>query len=386
MITTGSKFLLGVGLYGIVATLAYVLASDFERTGMVTLGTLVGGGAAAGLPHPGHPRRPGRHRGLPRRPPGRRRHHRSGARSCRPACSRSSAPSAWRCCSSAWPSTAGTRSSAPCCWSGSPIEWIVQAWSDRASDDGEYNRGLRHSMMHPHRVPGPRRHGGRARDLRLLAGDAHRQQERRRGDLHRWSAGLVLVVASLFAGLRRIGGDVLVGTLMVGGVIVLTAGVISVVQGERGFHESEGEGADTEKVADVASVAARFELTSGGLSPTGADRAPGRAGQHHVQQLPQWSAPPRPGGGRGPPTCAGQTYGRSPSRASRRFVEDGQTTFLTFKIHPARHLHVHDRGRGRHRPHRGHGRGRVRRDPAFVRGTGRGLLSTPCQTHDERPR
>ena len=121
----------------------------------------------------------------------------------------------------------------------------------------------------------------------------------------------------------------LVGTLMVGGIIVLTAGVISFVQGERGFHEPEGEGANTESVADVASVAARLELTDSGLSPT--ELTLPRATQVSITFNNSLSGPRRlvleEAEGL---VCAGQTS-EEPQSCESGFVEDGQTTFLTFQ-------------------------------------------------------
>src|SRR4051812_1648211 len=33
------------------------------------------------------------------------------------------------------------------------IEWMVQAWAERATGDHEYNRGLRHRVMSPVEIP-----------------------------------------------------------------------------------------------------------------------------------------------------------------------------------------------------------------------------------------
>ena len=364
MITTGSKFLLGVGLYGIVATLTYVLASDFERTGMVTLGTLsvvalllgfltlaIRDGQVATEAYP------------------------DGRRVDVDTIGRGPlvSPSVFPILAAfgvallllglafnRWYTIFGA-----VLLVGVTVEWLVQSWSDRASDDGEYNRGLRNGVMHPIEFPVL---GAIAVGLVIFGFSRVMLTVNKNAAVVIFIvvAGLILVVASLFAGLRRVGGDVLVGTLMVGGIIVLTAGVISFVQGERGFHEPEGEGANTESVADVASVAARSGAHRQRALLHRAHPASGHAGQHHLQQLPQRTPAPRAGGGRGPRVRRGDLGG---ARGVRVGLRRGRPDHLPdVPVHAAGHVRVRDRGRGRHRPHRGHGRGRVRRDPAFVRG------------------
>ena len=215
---------------------------------------------------------------------------------------------------------------------GVTVEWLVQAWSDRASDDAEYNRRPPPQHDAPDRVPGPRRPGGRPRDLRLLAGDAHRDKN---------AAVVVFIVVgrpgpgrgvALRRRLRRIGGDVLVGTLMVGGVIVLTAGVISVVQGERGFHEPRGRGR-RHRDGGRRRRASRLDSSSRAAALSPDELTVPRAAQVSLTFNNSRSGPPpaRRGGGRGPPVAPGRPP-RSPSRAQSAFVEDGQTTFLTFKF------------------------------------------------------
>ena len=327
MITTGSKYLLGVGLYGIVATLTYVYASDFERTGMVTLGTLsvvalllgfltlaIRDGQVATEAYP------------------------DGRRVDVDTIGRGPlvSPSVFPILAAfgvallllglafnRWYTIFGA-----VLLVGVTVEWLVQSWSDRASDDGEYNRGLRHSMMHPIEFPVL---GAIAVGLVIFGFSRVMLTVNKNAAVVIFIlvAGLILLAASLFAGLRRVGGDVLVGTLMVGGIIVLTAGVISFVQGERGFHEPEGEGANTETVADVASVAARLELTNSGLSST--ELTLPRATQVSITFNNSLSGPRRlvleEAEGL---VCAGQTS-EEPQSCESGFVEDGQTTFLTFQ-------------------------------------------------------
>jgi hypothetical protein len=329
VITTGSKFLLGVGFYGVVATLAYVVASDFERTGMVTLGSmavvaLLLGGLTLAI-------RDGQI-ATDAYPDGRKIDVDTIGRG--PLVSASVLPvlAAFGVALlllglafSRWYTVFGGVLLA-----GVVAEWMVQSWSDRASDDGEYNRNLRDRVMRPIEYPvlGALAVGlvifGFSRVMLAVNKDAAVV-------VFILVAALVLVVASLFAGVRRIGGEVLVGTLMVGGIIVLTAGVISFVYGERGFHEPEGEGANTETVADVASVAARLELTSAGLSQT--ELSIPRSAQTSVTFNNSLSSERRfvleAAEGL---VCAGQPPAEEPEPCESAFVEDGQTTFLTFQF------------------------------------------------------
>ena len=116
MITTGSKFFLGVGVFGLVAAIAYAAGSDNERLGIVVLATLGAGRAVPRRRLPGLPRQQRGHGRLPRRPARGHEHGRS-----RPAgvgqhvpghrCLRGRPPGR-----SAWSSTAGWCGPAPSSW------------------------------------------------------------------------------------------------------------------------------------------------------------------------------------------------------------------------------------------------------------------------------
>jgi hypothetical protein len=328
LITTGSKFLFGVGIYGIAATLAYVFASDFERTGMVTLGSvaivaLVLGfiviafrdGEVATQAYPD---------GLAE----------DAATVGRgPLVSPSVFPILGAfgvavlligLAFNRWFTIFGA-----VILVGVTVEWVVQSWADRASDDAEYNQSLRTRFMHPIEFPVL---GAVAVGLVIFGFSRVMLAVSKNAAIVAFIvvAALILVIASVFAGLRRVGRDVLVGTLMVGGIIALTAGVISAVQGERGFHEPEGEGANTETVADVASIAARFEVTADGIAPD--TLTVSRATPIHVTFTHDDGGPRQlviePAEGL---VCAG-VVSEEPEECVSAFVEDGQTTFLTFQL------------------------------------------------------
>jgi hypothetical protein len=209
------------------------------------------------------------------------------------------------------------------------VEWLVQSWSDRASDDGEYNRRLRNSVIQPIEFPvlGLAAAGlvvfGFSRVMLSVTTDAAVVA-------FVVVAALVLVIATLLSGVRRIGGSVIAATLMVGGIIVLTAGVIGAIQGERGFHEHEGEGANTQTVADKSSLVADFVLDDGELSPTAV--AVPRAVPASITFTNHESEKRRFVLDLGPVLDENGQPTDERQEASTGFVEDGQQAFLAFRI------------------------------------------------------
>jgi hypothetical protein len=327
MITTGSKFLFGVGIYGVVAAIAYWLATD-ERSGLVVLAVLAlsalfAGGVTVAF-RDGEVATAAYPDGLPE-----------------DASTVGRGPLVSACM---WPILGafgiallvlGLTFEQWMAWAGivvlaaTLVEWAVQSWSDRASDDGEYNRQLRNSLIQPIEFPvlGLAAAGlvvfGFSRVMLSLTTNAAVVA-------FVVVAGLVLVVASLLAGVRRIGGSVVVATLMVGGIIVLTAGVIGAIQGERGFHEHEGEGANTETVADKASLVADFELDDGELSPTVV--AVPRAVPASITFTNLDSEKRRFVLDLGPVLDEDGQPTDERQEVATGFVEDGQQGFLTFRI------------------------------------------------------
>jgi hypothetical protein len=152
------------------------------------------------------------------------------------------------------------------------VEWVVQAWSDQASDDPGYNATLRGRLMHPFEFP-------------LLAvaivGFIVFFFSRIMLAVDKVSAvwlfiGLstvVLVVAVYFGYRKRPASrQAASGALVVGAVAVLVLGVIGINQGQReiekhGSEELEAEDA-TEDVSDKASVFATLVFSDGVLEPT----------------------------------------------------------------------------------------------------------------------
>ena len=328
MITTGSKFLFGVGAFGLVAAIVYALASNNELTGVITLGSLgvvalvLGGiviafrdGEVATVAYPD-----GAAENAATTGPG-------------PLVS----PAAWPALGALgaallllglvfewWMAVAGI-----VLLLGVILEWMVQAWADRASDDAEYNVGLRRRMMHPIEFPIL---GALGAGLVVFAFSQVMLTLDKNAAVVVFIvvAALILVVAGILAGARTIGSSVIVATLMVGGIIALTAGTIGAIRGSRDFHAHEGEGANTESVADVANMAARVTLSNGTLSPDTINLA--RAQPANLT-FTNSGGPPRRLvveaedllDSNGEPNGSKVTYATALS-------EDGQTVFLTFQI------------------------------------------------------
>jgi hypothetical protein len=151
------------------------------------------------------------------------------------------------------------------------IEWAVQAWSDRASDDPEYNARVRARLLHPLEFPilGALSVGlvifGFSRVMLAIPKSAA-------VGVFIGLGALVLVIAVILSTPRRLSGAVLSVVLVLGGVGVLTAGVVGASTGERDELHNHEEETGPEKntsnaVADKSSVAANITVTADGMTP-----------------------------------------------------------------------------------------------------------------------
>lgn len=135
------------------------------------------------------------------------------------------------------------------------VEWVVQSWADRASDDPVYNAGLRSRIMHPVEFPvlGAVIVGfviwGFSRVMLALP---------KVGSIWAFiiAGSLILIVASIIALRPNVSSNLAVVALLVGGVAVLVGGVVGIAQGEREFEEHAVGSPDdaTQSVSDRASV------------------------------------------------------------------------------------------------------------------------------------
>jgi hypothetical protein len=151
------------------------------------------------------------------------------------------------------------------------IEWMVQAWADRASDDPAYNATLRGRILHPLEFPilGALGVGlvifGFSRLMLAIPKSAAIGAFIGLG-------ALVLVIAALLSAPRRLSGAVAAVVLVLGGVGILTAGVVSAATGERNAlrHPEEETGPTkktSNKVADKANALAQIVVDPSGMTP-----------------------------------------------------------------------------------------------------------------------
>jgi len=151
------------------------------------------------------------------------------------------------------------------------IEWTVQAWSDRAYDDPEYNARVRGRLLHPLEFPIL----GALAVILVIFGFSRVMLAIPKSAAVGAFIGLgalVLVVAAILSTPRRVSGAVLSSVLVLGAVGILTAGVVGASTGERDELHNHVEETGPEKqtsnaVADKASVAATVTVTPGVMTP-----------------------------------------------------------------------------------------------------------------------
>ncbi|MCU1373441.1 MAG: hypothetical protein JWO68_727 [Actinomycetia bacterium] len=121
------------------------------------------------------------------------------------------------------------------------IEWMVQAWAERATGDLAYNQSLRHRIMSPVEIPLLAMLviavflGSLSRVLLAIPKDAATV-------VAIAVAVVILGMASLFAAKPRLGSSVLAGALALGAVALIAAGIAGGVAGERTFEKHHAEG------------------------------------------------------------------------------------------------------------------------------------------------
>ncbi|MGE0305163.1 MAG: hypothetical protein AB7N61_02825 [Acidimicrobiia bacterium] len=140
------------------------------------------------------------------------------------------------------------------------LEWAVQGWSDRASDDPAYNKALRGKIMRPFEFPvfgiiiGAFVVLGFSRII--LAADKTVSVA-----IFSAVAAAVFVVFVAISYAPKLGRTLVPVLLVLGGAGILTAGIVGAVQGERHFHEETAEDRDgTGTVSNKSGVAATITL------------------------------------------------------------------------------------------------------------------------------
>jgi hypothetical protein len=138
------------------------------------------------------------------------------------------------------------------------IEWAVQGWSDRASDDPAYNKTLRGKIMRPFEFPvfgiiiGAFVVLGFSRVI--LAADKTASVA-----IFSAVAAAVFIVFVALSYAPKLARSLVPILVVLGGAGVLTAGIVGAVQGERHFHretaeDREGTGTVSNKSGIVATL------------------------------------------------------------------------------------------------------------------------------------
>jgi hypothetical protein len=120
------------------------------------------------------------------------------------------------------------------------VEWMMQAWADRATGDPEVNRELRDRIMQPIEVP--------VGALIAIVGvplAASRIFLTVSKENAVWVATgvatLVMVVAILFALRPKLSKNVVAGIVLIGGIALVTAGIVSAAVGARSIEKHSTE-------------------------------------------------------------------------------------------------------------------------------------------------
>ena len=128
------------------------------------------------------------------------------------------------------------------------VEWMVQAWAERATGDPEANRQIRDRLLYPLEVP-----IGAAVAVGVIIFFLSRVlltlPQTGSTIIAIVIAAVVLAVCFVVAARPRITKGLVAGLLVVGALAVLVAGVIAVASGEREFEHHGEEGEEVEEGA-----------------------------------------------------------------------------------------------------------------------------------------
>lgn len=123
------------------------------------------------------------------------------------------------------------------------IEWMMDAWADRATGDAEANAALRDRVMAPFEIPVA---GTLAVGVIVLAGSRIFLNASKNGAVF-W-AGLIAIlifgIGVLYAAKPKMNRNIIAGLVLTCGLAVIAGGVVAGVDGEREFHPHEPHGED----------------------------------------------------------------------------------------------------------------------------------------------
>jgi hypothetical protein len=124
------------------------------------------------------------------------------------------------------------------------LEWVVQAWADRATGDPATNRQIRDRLMYPIEIP-----VGGALAVAVMVVSISRVFLAASAEAAVWIAvgfaALVLAAGALVASRPRLSADAIAALVAVIAIVALGAGITAAAIGEREFHHGEeSEGAE----------------------------------------------------------------------------------------------------------------------------------------------
>ncbi len=129
------------------------------------------------------------------------------------------------------------------------IEWMVQAWSERATGDPEVNRQIRNRLMYPFEIPLVGAIGIAVVVLAvsrvLLALPANGSSA-----IAIVVAALVLGTSALIAARPTLSRNMVTAVLVLGALAVIVGGIVAAATGEREFEEHEEEHGSVQVVPD----------------------------------------------------------------------------------------------------------------------------------------
>jgi hypothetical protein len=141
------------------------------------------------------------------------------------------------------------------------VEWLVDAWADRATGDPETNRQIRNRMMHPIEIPIAGALGIAA--LVLCVSRVLLALSKEGADAVAIAfAAIVLAVAFLFAYKPSIGRRAVGVVIALFAVAVLVGGIIAAANGSRSF-EDEGGGSKQEQPTTTPTTGQSLRLPGG---------------------------------------------------------------------------------------------------------------------------
>ena len=123
------------------------------------------------------------------------------------------------------------------------IEWMMDAWADRATGDAEANAALRDRVMAPFEIPVA---GVLAVGVVVLAGSRIFLNASKNGAVF-WAAMISIAIFGigvLYAAKPKMNRNIIAGLVLTCGLAVIAGGIVAGVDGEREFHHHVPHGDD----------------------------------------------------------------------------------------------------------------------------------------------